>query len=49
MKKKADGMVEKFQFKAAAELMKKALEKDMTVSNYKEFMEKMDAVIEIKK
>ena len=49
MKKKADDMITKFQFKAASELMKKALEKDMTVSNYKEFMEKMDAVIEIKK
>lgn len=49
MKKKADAMISKFQFEAASELMKKALEKDMTVSNYKEFMEKMDAVIEIKK
>lgn len=49
MKKKADDMVSKYQFEAAAELMKKALEKDMTVSNYKEFMEKMDAVIQIKK
>lgn len=49
MKKKADALVSKFKFEEASELMVKALEKDMTVTNYKDFMKKLDDVIEIKK
>jgi Ca-activated chloride channel family protein len=49
MKKKADALVSKFKFEEASELMNKALEKDMTVTNYKDFMKKLDDVIEIKK
>ena len=49
MKKKADALVSKFKFEEASELMYKALEKDMTVTNYKDFMKKLDDVIEIKK
>lgn len=49
MKKKADALVSKFKFEEASELMDKALEKDMTVTNYKDFMKKLDDVIEIKK
>ncbi len=49
MKKKADALVSKFKFEEASELMNMALEKDMTVSNYKDFMKKLDEVIEIKK
>jgi Ca-activated chloride channel homolog len=49
MKKKADALVSKFKFEEASELMDKALEKDMTVTNYKDFMRKLDDVIKIKK
>jgi tetratricopeptide (TPR) repeat protein len=49
MKKKADALVSKFKFEEALDLMKEALEKDITVSNYKDFMKKLDDVIEIKK
>ena len=49
MKKKADALVFKFKFEEASELMDKALKKDMTVSNYKDFMKKLEDVIEIKK
>lgn len=49
MKKKADALVSKFKFEEASDLMKEALEKDITVSNYKDFMKKLDDVIEIKK
>ena len=48
MKKKADALLEKFQFKKALELMDKALLKDKTVANYKDYMKKLESVIEIK-
>lgn len=48
MKKKADELVNKFKFKEALNLLEGALEKDATVSNYKEFMQKLDAIIKIK-
>ena len=49
MKKKADALVNKFKFKEALKVLEGALEKDATVSNYKEFMQKLDAIIEIEK
>jgi len=48
MKRKADALLEKFQFKKALELMDKALLKDKTVANYKDYMKKLESVIEIK-
>lgn len=48
MKKKADALVEKFQFKEALDLMEKALRKDVTVSNYKAYMNNLQTLIEIK-
>lgn len=48
-KKKADKLVEKYQFEEALQLLEAALEKDMTVSNYKEYMQHLESVIEIEK
>ncbi|WP_166461136.1 tetratricopeptide repeat protein [Flavicella sediminum] len=49
MKKKADELLAKFKFKEALEVLDKALEKDMTVSNYNDYMKKLEEIIEIKK
>ncbi len=48
-KKKADKFVNEFKFEEALKLLDAALEKDMTVSNYKEYMEHLQSVIEIEK
>lgn len=47
MKKKADSMMENFQFEEALKLLDGALEKDPTVANYKDMMQKIQTVIEI--
>jgi len=48
-KKQADKLLETFQFEKALELMEAGLKKDMTLSNYKEYMQKIETVIEIEK
>lgn len=48
-KKQADKLLETFQFEKALKLMEDGLEKDMTISNYKEYMQKIETVIEIEK
>jgi len=47
MKKQADKLIESYQFEKALKLLDAALEKDPTVANYKDFMKKMESVIEI--
>ena len=47
MKKKADKLLNSFQFEAALKILDTALEKDATVSNYKEYMKHLQDVIEI--
>ena len=47
MKKQADKLLESYQFKKTLELLEGALEKDPTVANYKDFMKKVESVIEI--
>ncbi|MGB2128359.1 MAG: tetratricopeptide repeat protein [Flavicella sp.] len=47
MKKKADKLVNSYRFDAALKLLDEALEKDVTVSNYKEYMQHLQDVIEI--
>lgn len=47
MKKQADKLLEAYQFEKALELLEGALEKDPTVANYKDFMKKIESVIEI--
>lgn len=47
MKKQADKLLEAYQFKKSLELLEAALEKDPTVANYKDFMKKIESVIEI--
>lgn len=49
MKKKADGLLESYDFEEALQVLESALDKDPTVANYKEFMDKIESVIEIKK
>tara|TARA_B100000809_G_scaffold266892_2_gene332634 strand:- start:7383 stop:8039 length:657 start_codon:yes stop_codon:yes gene_type:complete len=46
-KKQADKLLESFQFEKALKLMEAGLEKDMTMSNYKEYMQKLETVLEI--
>ncbi|MDG1804323.1 tetratricopeptide repeat protein [Flavicella sp.] len=48
MKKKADNLLEGNQFEEVLKLMEAALEKDPTVANYKDFMQRIESVIEIK-
>lgn len=48
-KKKADNLLDAFKFEEALKVMEAALEKDITVSNYKEYMEHLQSVTEIKK
>ena len=48
-KKQADKLLETFQFEKVLELMEAGLKKDMTLSNYKEYMQKIETVIEIEK
>lgn len=47
MKKQSDKLLETYQFDKALELLEGALEKDPTVANYKDFMKKIESVIEI--
>ncbi|WP_152286100.1 tetratricopeptide repeat protein [Flavicella marina] len=49
MKKQADKLIESYQFEKALNLLDTALEKDPTVANYKDFMKKIESVIEIDK
>jgi Ca-activated chloride channel family protein len=48
MKKQADKLLKSYQFDKALKLLDGALEKDPTVANYKDFMKKIESVIEIK-
>lgn len=48
-KKQADKLLESFQFEEALKVMEAGLKKDMTISNYKEYMQKIETVIEIQK
>lgn len=47
MKTQADKLLESYQFDKALQLLDGALEKDPTVANYKDFMKKIESVIEI--
>ncbi len=47
IKKQADKLIENYQFDKALKLLDGALEKDPTVANYKDFIKKIESVIEI--
>ena len=47
MKKEADRLLQTYKFDKALKLLDGALEKDPTVANYKDFMKKIESVIEI--
>ena len=47
IKKQSDQLLEAYQFEKALKLLDGALEKDPTVANYKDFMKKIESVIEI--
>ncbi|MEF8796339.1 MAG: tetratricopeptide repeat protein [Salinivenus sp.] len=47
LKKKAEALVRKTQYEAAAELMRKGLRKDSTVAAYRTFMGRLDDVTQI--